>query len=485
MTTFWTQHVFINITDSEAPDAYGQSIANGQATVSLASNILQFGQPLAQAFLKDRADRKVGAATKRRLQKYMGPWYAVLMEEDKLERQPVLKVEAFREWMFKNDGAFQPSGKCDATADWAILLYALNIGPDTQVQYNKSGRMVTESVVSYKPIGTARNTASTSSGLLEIPGEVACHILNLFGEVSLKGEWCDAYTLFGLFGWAETTSKDGISNFKFAQSDIESVGCARQPFGMLGELMEPGTRVALYFQTIDRIYNLYASCGALMWPDPKKPLSVRLKALRNNFLYVEDWQDYHDPVYRAEMEKYWQATALTAGNVAPKPDPPKAPRECNTALVLSEQWLKEADRVLRRATTNGGEGRVFLEDIYQTLAAYSTDPRHEEAKVIVRNRCVFDQDMGFRFEILEDSDYNLSNKYVFSDPLVRELIHSTILGYKDSKDPWKSQIYAAEEDMEWLMRHDREVKFDPRLVHVIPMTTCPGSTLWTSTVYLQ
>jgi hypothetical protein len=273
-------------------DVYAQSIANGQATVSLFSSIAQFGQPLAQAFMKDRADRKVGMETKRRLKKYMGVWYDQLMDDDKLERRPVMKSAAFREWMLVNDGAFKPVGVCTATASWAVLLYALGIDPTTQVTYIHKGRKFTESVVSYTPIalksrslftGIGRRPAPdvSNTGFLEIPGEIVCHIINLFCEAQWGFEHKsdsqkrDIYTDFGCLTLTPPVKTSERASLNFQQADIESVSRIRQPLSFPGDtsdwssdgpgdLLEHGTRMILYLQTLDTSYG--TSHGALVWP---------------------------------------------------------------------------------------------------------------------------------------------------------------------------------------------------------------------------
>jgi hypothetical protein len=469
-------------------DAYAQGIANGQATVSLAGSILQFGQPLAQAFLRDRADRKVSIETKRRLKKYMGVWYDHLMDDDKLERRPVMKSAAFREWMLENDGAFKPVGICTATASWAVLLYALGIGPTTRVTYSSNGRKLTESVVSYTPIELKSQNLSTSfggqpmfgapsTGFLEIPGEIVCHIINLFCRDLWKYEHKKdsreryMFTDFGCLTLTPPVSTTEGAALGFRQADIESVSRTRWPLLFPGfnpsarhslvvnDLLDHGTRMVLYFQTLDPLYG--TSHGALVWPDVESTLKSRLKALRENLDFVTSYG-------RGDTERAFPA------------------------LLLTRHWLEGANRIARRTLTWGGTDKSFAEDV---LDASNKEPIASactaEARPLLEKSIVDTFDGTFVLQYEDMSGPSLSETYRFkpgtidAERLKWESIDHTLASYADSSDTWKKQLYDAKVDVKDLMKRRKLLRYPIHCVRVFRELTCPGSTLWDSTLYLE
>jgi hypothetical protein len=102
--------------------------------------------------------------------------------------------------MEERDSVFDPGGRCETAAGWAVLLHALAIGPSTMVTYRENGISVTESIVSYKPV-----SLDTQIAFLEIPGDIICHILNLHGssyaQFGMRSDEHQDQTEFGSLAW--------------------------------------------------------------------------------------------------------------------------------------------------------------------------------------------------------------------------------------------------------------------------------------------
>jgi hypothetical protein len=449
-------------------DAYAQAIGNGQATVSLASNLLQFGQPLAEAFLRDRADRKVNADTKRRLQRYMGEWYDYLMVDDKLTWRPVLKSTAFEAHLFDNNVILQPQGACIATTDWAVFLYALAIKPTTKAVYIERGKRIEEVVVSYKPFELEVSHSSDVRGFLEVPGECLCHIMNLY-----RTSEADVYqTSFGRV--VRLTSNGGRTyNVRYEQTDRASLAKVRMPRGMGRSSSDRLTFMPNYLTTIFGRHGV--SEGALGLPDPSKPLSERILALKDAIIKIEAWDGH-------------------------------AKRQ----IMFSPDWFLQASRVFKRATTQGGADSSLLEDVFAThdrILAETTLGLAQQAvrvetfnyqavKKELRKGFMFGQE-SYTFRQAEsiivglptlprsyDREHEDSITYMTSSESDR-VLEETFTGYKQAKDPWRSELFEARDALKWLMIHGKTIELPANSSILFDEATMPGSALWNATLLLQ
>lgn len=471
-----------------AGDDYAQGVNNGMATLSLANEALQFGRPLADALLKARADRKLTAEVRRELQKYLGLWYAALTDDDKLERQPVIKLDAFRAYMEIHDGLFEPAGYCQGKAPWVEF-----VGPDTRVCYIYEGKKVDETVVSYRNLNLTHDNSLKNAISLEMPGEIVCHVMNMFADTPygqlLRGQV--ARTDFGTLSLSATADKT-IYTLHFAPSDRDSLAKVRQPFGTPGKLMkEEGTRITLYLETNHG--NFGVSDGTLGWLQPAGTLQARLQRLNDNLARLKGWKQYHDAVFYAAKKKFWDAKRawVVAGENVAAPVSPKEPTE-SKALLVSERWLSYASRIARRATTNGGRDRMFFDDVGESVQEARRAYRCSEADANrIQNsvRCTMMTEHGSyilvpkKELVYNGHDPSPAMGYAMLTPEMA--VRRTIAKYANSTNEWKKALFATKDEMEALFEFGHTIEYDTKFVRVIPASTSPGSELWESTALLR
>lgn len=145
---------------NQSKDGYAQVIGDGQQTVTLAGAVFELvGRPLSSIWKKHR--------TAQALKQKLGEWADEAVDNKGRWLQPVLRSRAFEDHLVRENGYFQPTGRCESSFAWAQLLFALNIRP-------KGG------VVTWKLPPGEVDPAVSSDISLEVDGDVICHIINLY-----------------------------------------------------------------------------------------------------------------------------------------------------------------------------------------------------------------------------------------------------------------------------------------------------------------
>jgi len=394
--------------------------------------------------------------------------------------------------MEEKDGIFCPQSPCRVTEGWAVFLYALGIEPDTNASYRERGKTFNEKVVSFVPLQSGVTLSSVS---LQIPGEVFCHVINLFGEpedhlARHHGRFLgSASTEFGHFSWNH--HDEGTINVQFTQNDDESIGRTRMPFGPLSDLIDKDSIISIISRYQLALFDpIGCSDGTMAWPDATSPLPVRLAALRTNIERLQRWKRRHDETYHNKWEEYHEAHfSWETGHPQPLP-PMEQQSEDSRALIFSARWLEEASRVARRATTRGGDDRNLLEDCLSTLKVLSAenplDLRIFSRMEKVTKGFMFRKD---RFDVMEGPKTQAHRHTDFSpqmpDVVPGAAIHRTLQGFENTTDEWQKQLYQARVDLEWLLSLTHTIQFDSDVVRFIGTGTMPWSKLWQSKVLLQ
>jgi len=475
--------------NAAASDPYAQVVNDGQATVALASSFWSFAQPLTQAVTKTVSARQANMQERVRLKRSLGPWYEILKDPESglLCKQPVVKVDAFRAYMEEKDGIFRPQMPCQVIEGWAVFLHALGIEPATCVKYRLDGETVEESVVSWVP------TESTTSKVgLQMTGEVFCHVLNLFSLAGAQYTSSDSKSLtdFGTFWW-KGNSLDPVEVL-FRQSDTDSVNRSRKPFGNVGKLMDTGTIISMYFEAIHG--DSGCSNGTLAFPEPKTDLGIRLATLLRHIMRIETWAEE----WKRENPRIDNnAAAIGIKSSPPGPlsistgnSPHQRPRR--SALILSNKWLQNANRVVRRVTTQGGKDSSFLDDCCLRILNMKVGLRIEfvrDAIQIIKDGFMFDDNEYSVKRKAKELQVNRSIEAVEIDlspkQLACDVIKGTLNAYATSQQSWKKQLYDAQDDVECLLESGHTIQLDPDLICFIGSETMPCSDLWNSKVLLQ
>jgi len=400
--------------------------------------------------------------------------------------------------MEEKDGVFRVHPPCRVTERWAVFLYALGIEPDTNATYQKDGKTFTETIVS--PSSLEPGVISSSVNL-EIPGEVFCHVINLFGEPEDRAAHSDARydpdmvsynTAFGLFSWSRRDKK--TINVKFSKKDDVSIDRTRTPFGPLPDLIDKGSIVSIiprYQIALSEAFR--CSDGTMVWPDSDSPLEARLAALHINLERLESWRIRHDETYYQKLKEYY-------ARLRQKPDTPGHPllslpteqSEESRALIFSADWVEEASRVARRATTQRGRDRAFLEDCLATLRqikVHTASVDVDRATQLISQKFFFENDAFFAMArpkpgrgppMRSEEMPNVTAK------AADDAIYETIEGYTNTPDPWKKQLYDARVHLKWLLLERRpNLTYNPDVVRYISSEACVGSDLWKSTVIMR
>ncbi|KAK5457197.1 hypothetical protein LTS15_004978 [Exophiala xenobiotica] len=265
------------------------------------------------------------------LKESLGEWVTEAYDAQKRLMIPVLRKEAFVKHLLDTDGRITPSVPCTATAPWAHFLYALNIRPGM-------------GILQWKPAGQAVRLDNGSPRLhLEVGGEVLCHIINFYildtysaGCLISKydigpGQPITCKLQFGTLRFSKTESSDTNSTSEvtaeFEAGTSADLASRREPFAVPDETarFEEGTVFAHYQNALDHgVSNTQAK-----FP-PDASLTTRLTALLVN-------------------AKIGRA------------------RDRSEALLLTHDWLHEANRIRRRVLSQGGQDTSFLDDLVSAV----------------------------------------------------------------------------------------------------------------------
>ncbi|KIW50174.1 hypothetical protein PV05_11788 [Exophiala xenobiotica] len=315
-------------TSSAPTTAYGTTVGDIDRTVSTTNAVLLLvdrwvGKPIA-SLAKSRSDAQV-------LKESLGEWATEAYDAQRRLMIPVLRKDAFIKHLLDTDGKITPSVPCTATAPWAHFLCALNIRP---------GMGITQ----WKPAGQALRLDNGSPRLhLEVDGEVLCHVINFYIlDTYSAGELISRYDVgpvqaitcklqFGTLRFLKTESTDSnpISEVKaeFEAGTFADLASRREPFAVPNETarFEGGTVYAHYQNALNHgVSNTQAK-----FP-PNASLTTRLAALLAN---------------------------ANIGRAATRSEP----------LLLTHDWLHEANRIRRRVLSQGGQDTSFLDDLVSAV----------------------------------------------------------------------------------------------------------------------
>jgi hypothetical protein len=238
--------------------------------------------------------------------------------DDTPSQVPVLNLTAFEDYLVRENALFTPDGTCAADSSWARLLHALGIRPGMEV-------------LDWRPREDSDAGAAPGVVML-LDGAVFCHIVNLFGEepdpfgrrhVHTKSNGGYSLEFGSLLVWRKAAQI--YADFSLLSKSWLSA--KRKPLGRVGAKMESGVLAIAYLNA----WRYGVSNSELSWPDPNSTADAdRMRKLLSNFAAVE---------------------------TAEKP------------ILLTHEWLQNADRVKRRVLTDGGNNLSFLNDIIQTIGA--------------------------------------------------------------------------------------------------------------------
>ncbi|OAA72983.1 hypothetical protein LEL_08767 [Akanthomyces lecanii RCEF 1005] len=310
------------IEEKSSSTAYGQIVANGQATVTFASAINDLiGLPLSTYFSKQSAESKYLAK--------LGEWASEAVDSQGRLLQPMLRIEAFEKHLIEEEGCLKPQDTCDSNLAWAQLLYALNIRPGMKVLTWRQPTKVLQ--------------LGVDELRLIVDGAVLCHIVNLYRiytDCTPPGidETNQCQFLFGTIKIDPITSTQPRDAKRFASFEpwslldlkLEKAPFQCDGYGLRQELkFDKSAFMAKYLTTIYNQLPLVDAVGIGSVPPPNGSLKERC--------------DY-----------FLQAVKLIAGNWS-KP------------CVITRAWLNDIERIKRRVTTNGGDDNRFLEFLVLSL----------------------------------------------------------------------------------------------------------------------
>jgi hypothetical protein len=474
----------------------------------------------------NRRDRKsLGQAQRSNL----GQWVDLACPDGRLTKRPVLKADKFRDYMVETDGRFKPGGPCLAQAEWAHFVHALGIDPARNILAWRSPRR------------TSSNSESLTS-CLEIDGEVLCHIINLFGEKSLRRGVLNSIsqsekqgslaTSFAQISW-DTATRPISTSFQLA--DDESIWADRMPFGSVGEIMDQGTVITKHY--FNAIYE-YNGCSdsEYGWPDPTRPIKERLCDLILNITKVEGLPmtdmvagyEFSERFNRVgndlatgisqSFEQFAVANQLPEFSGVPGAERlvtryaeyAKRWRNRKQPVLLTQRWLDEANRIWRRATSGDGSDSRFLDDIYHAIEGNSLIEGHVKetirietssgikfetkvtsradlTKQIVRKGFLFEGDSGYQIFLRRGQLRRISSKsWSPEDAWAREAVDEVLESYQEAKqntdDAWKRDLYAARHEIRWLIFSSGRIVCDAD--HVRYLYFRPDSALWETTCQL-
>jgi len=353
---------------------------------------------------------------------YLGEWIVYLYDQ-KIDQYyaPVLRVKQFRDHMARNkhEGYFQPDGCCEATAPWAQLLHSLVITPKTNILNEK------ERILDRQLAHTVYSEDNGPQLLMEVEGEVICHLVNLFSIGRVWPQRClrqdnpDASeTTFGKFQWS--LSKKGIT-VSYTPGSEGQLRSLHEPFPHLRSSYRAPT--FLEKGNVLRTYDLAIHGGitdtSMVWPDRAKPLSKRLEKLFSNLNEID-----HFKFSRAE----------------------------NTEALATPEWLQEFGRILRRATADGGSNREFFDAIVDRMRHNASTIAKEQVRAerleLLKWQRQFLRSAGESDEKVEQS-LESESEIEIDEESVKRLIHDGIRwleseGFMFEREPFEFYYYSGE-----------------------------------------
>jgi hypothetical protein len=512
--------------NAEAGSGLGTEI---QGVASAYDFLWRAGTQITQAVgntVSARRDRKSFVQAQK---SYLGPWTDLAFYDENRNKRPVLKADRFRKYLEETDGKLKPNGPCLARAEWAQFVHALGIEPQKAVLTWKS-----PAPSSLGPPGPVTT--------IETDGEVLCHIVNLFGE--LPDNWgtividaslhklASVNVSFACITW--TSLMESLS-CTFRLDDDDQICKSRVPLGLVSELMEPNTLILKHYY--NAMYSIHGSSDSeYACSDPSRPLYERIQDLHLIWTKLEELGSNSNPYsfyeYMEEERK------------APRPGmiqkPPrtfeqhleedvfpqfaggngkerlsrlycqylKRAKGRTQCAILTWRWLKQANRVWRRATSGDGQDARFLEDVYHAIhtsseiqekvkqsaeeeeraaAEQGREPRSPEFTIRgvmskLRAGFLFNEDAGFCIKILirrgprASPDRRPNLHEYWAARLVQEVLESYGTDVKHSQDSWKQELYAARSEVFYLWGSSKVLNCKGNYVRFLHFN--PDSALW-------
>jgi hypothetical protein len=230
--------------------------------------------------------------------------------------------------LVEENGHFKPSGSCESTFGWALLLFALDIRP---------GR----GILAWRVPTDGADPAESGQISLDIDGQAFCHIVNLYreytesapDELSRESEKAVCRMPFGTLSILR--EEDSKFNVSFQSGTPEELAAPRVPFSYHVWFL-PGDRLKFEKEVVvARYYNAIhhgVSDTKAVLPDPEGPTGSLIERTRGLV----------------------QSIGLLRGTPGP--------------FLLTASWLEEASRIKRRVSTDGGEDGSLIDAITTALS---------------------------------------------------------------------------------------------------------------------
>ncbi|KAI0811551.1 hypothetical protein GGR55DRAFT_695130 [Xylaria sp. FL0064] len=412
-------------------NGYGEAIGNGHQTVNLASAVLELvHQPLTSFW----ANRNARAA----LRKSLGEWAEEAFDTNDQCQQPILREDPFVTHLIDNKAAFHPSGTCSATFAWAKLLYALDIRPGNKI-------------IEWRPLGTDADPYKSGTVELALEGPVLCHIVNLYQIYNCPY----GVDLEGLHKYGATW------RFPFGALTVRPEHNSREGNNALGMILEPRSWMATFK------------------PHSNNELSASRRPFMTNFKEQLEWSGgplpFEPNSVAINLCKCFEALRL------------KKP------YLVTPSWIKQANRIKRRVTTNGGTDDGLAEDVVQLFSPAAVEEITQYLKPnpmfhgkvewenhvqdVVRKLFFYQNDT---FQFLWPVE-NVSGYTSHVDQIVIEELPSALKSLGESSP--RTWLTSLSEMVPAVMEilHHREIKDYPVLV----LQLSSDHPLWRSTFYIQ
>ncbi|KAJ9494523.1 hypothetical protein H2202_009955 [Exophiala xenobiotica] len=410
----------------QAQDTVSQGLADAQQAVGLIDGIYKIVEPHILAAMKRRDETKY-------LKKFIGPWWEQAFEHGAC-MVPVLDVKDFEKHLQHKNARLQPQRNCTASSPWGRLLHALAIDPD-------------DLVVTWKPASGARWEMPKGELAMDVRGAAFCHLVNLY---KIEDPSDEGFLVEGKrqekgrcrlsFGWLTWTSDDaGHMLATFEPDTIPKLNGPKLPFGRIDTTPLQQGHAELW-KSYEAAFKDGISDEELVWPDPSKALlPERLERLV------------------ASLRKLEHSSAK---------------------LILTRTWLDQASSIRRRATTDGGNDKTFLQDAYMTLA------QHPKRPLLMDYEC---SDIQAELEscfFFKKDEFSIQrprppHSMPFRQISYRQILHDTLESYSaQPSTSWKGRLYTSRDHVYTVMTWDRVLEVRPDRVQILDFA--PGDPLWSA-----
>lgn len=348
-------------------DPYQAGLANTKGTWELFKEIVADVYP---SIASAAANRKAIKS----LNDKIGEWAKEAKDGDGRWQQPILTRDALKAHLILSKGRPNPTGKCEASFDWAKLLYALNIRPG-------------DGTLEWGLPSNDNDPATTGTISLDIEGEALCDIINLYKQylASSIGRINEHRLWFGIL----ELNDEETHSFSFASSSSKALTEPHPPFKHRfqdeGRLREGFIKFpeATVMETYLDALNDGGSDQTILLENGKKPLQDRARSLLGAWKLLEegDWE---------------------------KP------------YLITPTWIREASSIKRRVTTDGGQDNLLVDQICKCISdlpevvsdlkmRVRKESWEESLRDTVKALCMFDADsfdFGWNIDALNRSEKN-------------------------------------------------------------------------------